>query len=292
MSAEALSLLGDTLWSLPVPPAEGPKLVEQLGRARNRLAASPFDVNAALIVARRTADLGRLREAVGLYTRAGELHPTDARIPRYRGEILLQLRELELAQKDFHEAAQRILGKKEETEFVETSDGLLGSTLQFNIYQLLGLTYYVRGDFVRARTALAEAAKAASTGDDLAVAGIWLFFATRRLGALEEARLLLRMLADSAQVTARQPEQQLLLAFRDGVPYDSLHLNLSQKFTTERDALFAYGLGFALLLLRRDEEAELVFHQVRTYPDWSAIPVLAAEAELARLKSKALGRKP
>lgn len=291
MSAEALSLLGDTLWSLPVPPAEGPKLVEQLGRARNRLAASPFDVNAALVVARRTADLGRLREAVGLYTKAGELHPTDARVPRYRGEILLQLRELELAQKDFHEAAQRVLGKKEEAEFVETSEGLLGSTLQFNIYQLLGLTYYIKGDFVRARTTLAEAAKAATTGDDLAVAGIWLFFATRRLGALDEARLLLRSLADSAQVTARQPEQQLLLAFRDGVPYDSLHLDLHQKFTSERDALFGYGLGFALLLLRRDDEAELVFEQVMTYPDWSAVPVLAAEAELARIKAKAGSRK-
>ena len=292
VSAEALSLLGDTLWSLPIPPAEGPKLVEQLSRARNRLAASPFDVNAALVVARRTADLGRLRESVGLYTRAGELHPTDARIPRYRGEILLQLRELELAQRDFHEAAQRVLGKKEETEFVETTEGLLGSTLQFNIYHLLGLTYYIKGDFVRARTTLAEAAKAASTGDDLAAAGIWPFFATRRLGALDEARLLLRSLSDSAQVTARQPELQLLLAFRGGVPYDSLHLNLHEKFTTERDALFGYGLGFALMLLKRDDEAELVFEQVRTYPDWSSVPVLAAEAELARLKSKALGRKP
>jgi tetratricopeptide (TPR) repeat protein len=290
VSAEALSLVGDTLWSLPVSPSEGPKLVEQLGRARNRLAGSPFDVNAALVVARRTADLGRLREAVGLYTRAGELDPTDARIPRYRGEILLQLRELDLAQRDFHEAAQRVLGKKEESEFVETSEGLLGSTLQFNIYHLLGLTYYIKGDFVRARTTLAEAAKAASTGDDLVAAGIWLFFSTRRLGALDEARLLLRSLSDSAQVTARQSELQLLLAFRGGVPYDSLHLDLSQKFTTERDALFAYGLGFALLLLKREDEAELVFEQVRTYSDWSSVPVLAAEAELARLRRKIVNR--
>jgi tetratricopeptide (TPR) repeat protein len=292
VSAEALSLLGDTLWSLPVPPAEGPMLVEQLSRARTRLASSPFDVNAALVVARRTADLGRLREAVGLYTRAGDLHPTDPRIPRYRGEILLQLREPELAQKDFHEAAQRILGKKEMTEFVELGEGLLGSTLQFNVYHLLGLTYYIKGDYGRARTTLAEAAKAATTGDDLAAAGLWLFFATRRLGGLEEARLLLSSLSDSAQVTARQSELNLLLAFRNGVPYDSLHLDLRHKFTTERDALFGYGLGFALLLLKRHDEAELVFEQVRTYPDWSAFPVIAAEAELARMRRTAVTRKP
>ena len=286
VSAEALSLLGDTLWSLPVPPSQGPQLVEQLGRARARLASSPFDVNAALVVARRTANLGRLREAVSLYTKAGELHPTDARVPRYRGEILMQLRELELAQRDFHAAAQRLMGKKAEAEFVELPDGLLGSTLQFNVYQLLGLTYYIRGDFGRARITLGEAVKAATSGDDLAIAGLWLFFATRRVGPLEEARALLGTLSDSVQVSARQSELSLLLAFRAGVPYDSLHLDLHERFTTERDALFGYGLGFALLLLRREDEAELVFEQVMTYPDWSAVPVLAAEAELARLRHR------
>ena len=286
MSAEALSLLGDTLWSLPVLPARGPKLVEQLSRARSRLASSPFDANAALVVARRTADLGRLREAVNLYTRAGELHPTDARMPRYRGEVLLQLRELDLAQRDFQTAAQRLMGKKAETEFVELDDGLLGSTLQFNIYHLLGLTYYIKGEFPKARTTLIEAAKAASTGDDLAAAGLWLFFVTRRLGAVDEARLLLTSLSDSVQVTARQPEITLLLAFRDGLPYDSLHLDLRQRFTTEREALLGYALGFALLLLERREEAELVFEQVRTYHDWSSLPVLAAESELVRLRKR------
>src|SRR6185436_18383590 len=72
ISAQALSLLGDTLWSLPINPEEGPALVEQLNKARNRATSSPLDVNAALVVARRTADLGRLRESVELYTKADE----------------------------------------------------------------------------------------------------------------------------------------------------------------------------------------------------------------------------
>lgn len=287
ISAEALSLLGDTLWSLPVPPENGPELVEQLNRARTRLASSPFDVNAAMVVARRTADLGRLREAVGLYTKANELNPMDARIPRYRGEVLLQLREFELAQRDFQEAGTRLVGKPTQVEFLEVEDGsLLGSTLQFNIYRLLGLTYYLRGDYAKARITLVEAAKAAANGDDVIAAGLWLFFSSRRLGALEESRVILTRLTDSAAVGVRASELDLLNAFRSGVSSDSLHLNLQRPFTVERDALTAYGLGFALMQLGRTDEAELVFEHVRTYRDWSSLPVLAAEAELSRLRRR------
>lgn len=285
ISAEALSLLGDTLWSLPVPPENGPELVDQLTRARTRFASAPWDVNAAMVVARRTADLGRLREAVSLYTKAIQLNPADPRIPRYRGEVLLQLREFELAQRDFQEAGTRLVGRPTQAEFVEVEDGsLLGSTLQFNVYRLLGLTYYLRGEYGKARITLIEAAKAASNGDDVIAAGLWLFFASRRLGALEESRVILTRLTDSAAVGVRESELELLRAFRSGASSDSLRLDMRRPFVAERDALTAYGLGFVLMQLGRTDEAELVFHHVRTYRDWSAFPVLAAEAELARLR--------
>ena len=78
----------------------------------------------------------------------------------------------------------------------------------------------------------------------------------------------------------------MLEAFRDGVSSDSLHLDMQKPFVTERDALTAYGLGFALIHLGRTDEAELVFEHVRTYRDWSSMAVIAAEAELARLRKK------
>ena len=287
LSAQALSLLGDTLWSLPIPADQGPELVEQLNKARTRIASSPLDINAALVVARRTADLGRLRDSIDLYTKAGELNPLDARINRYRGEILMQLREFEQAQDDFQDGAGKLVGKPTQVEFLAVDDGgLLGSTLQFNIYRLLGLTYYLKGDFTRARITLLEAAKAATNGDDVVAAGLWLFFATRRLGALEESRGFLRELTDSAAVSTRHTELDLLVAFRDGVSSDSLHLDLKRPFEIERDALTAYGLGFALIQLGRIDEAELVFEHIRRYRDWSSIAVLAAEAELARMRKK------
>ncbi len=285
LSAEALSFLGDTLWTLPIVPGEGPALVQQLTRARQRLSAAPFDGNAALVVARSTADIGRLREAVGLYTKAADLHPADPRVRRYRGEILLQLRELDLAQRDLQTAAQQLLGRPPQPEFVPIGQGgLLGSTLRFNTVYLLGLIYYLKGEFENARVTLAQAAKEATTGDDVIAAGLWLYFATRRSGASGAARRLLGMLVDSAAVSAREPELLLLSAFRGDVPYDSLGLDLHAPVVAERDALLGYGVGFSLLMQGRRDEADLAFERVRTYRDWTALPVLAAEADLARLR--------
>jgi tetratricopeptide (TPR) repeat protein len=212
----------------------------------------------------------------------------DPRINRYRGEMLMRLREFEHAQRDFQDAAGKLVGKPNQVEFLPVEDGgLLGSTLQFNILRLLGLTYYLKGDYTRARITLLEAAKAATNGDDVVGAGLWLFFAARRLGALEESRMFLQQLTDSAAVSAREAELSLLVAFRDGASSDDLHLNMQKPFELERDALVAYGLGFALLQLARRDEAELVFEHIRKYRDWSSFPVLAAEAELARIRKDA-----
>jgi hypothetical protein len=61
--AQGISLLGDTLWNVRIPPGEGPSLVQLLHAAQRNLLARPTDVPARMLVARRTAALGRIREA-------------------------------------------------------------------------------------------------------------------------------------------------------------------------------------------------------------------------------------
>src|SRR5262245_47252763 len=67
-AAQALSLLGDTLWNAPVPTIEQQVRLRALLDARRRLAAQPSDLNTKLLVARRTAEMGRLQEAIALYS--------------------------------------------------------------------------------------------------------------------------------------------------------------------------------------------------------------------------------
>src|SRR5262245_16955276 len=69
-TAEGISLLGDTLRRPPLAAEDGQRLVEDLQVARGEYAAHPSALAYRLAVARRTASLGRIREALGLYTQA------------------------------------------------------------------------------------------------------------------------------------------------------------------------------------------------------------------------------
>jgi tetratricopeptide (TPR) repeat protein len=286
-SAQALSLLGDTLWAVPVAPEEGQRRVQQLFQAREQLADKPANLNAMLLVARRTAELGRLREAVGLYTRAMEVHPKDPRAYRRRGQLLLTIRELDLAVTDLQKAGQYALGDTS-SEFTDLPDGtgFVRSTLQYGIRFQLGLTYYLKGDYVRATQVLAESLKEATTDDDAVSSALWLFFSLRRQERLREAGDALGAVPSGAEVVVREPELRLLLAFRGELTLDSLLRSMQRDSGTADDALYGYGIGMAMLVRGRMEEAELAFEQVLAIPDWTLPAFMAAEAELARIRKR------
>jgi len=83
--AETVSKLGMALLS-PPPPAEAKvRLEKDLEEARVAFLQKPDDVEALLRVGRRTAALGRYREAAEIYSRGLAAHPDDPRLLRHRG---------------------------------------------------------------------------------------------------------------------------------------------------------------------------------------------------------------
>lgn len=148
--AQAVSLLGDTLWNVPLPPGEGPQLVQQLRRAQRQLAVRPSDAAAKLLVARRTAVLGRLRDAVLLYNEVLEAEAGSARFFRRRGELLFQLREFEAAGRDLKRAARDPAGLVLKEFAEDTAGGLVGSLVRYQATLGLGILEYARGDYQRA----------------------------------------------------------------------------------------------------------------------------------------------
>jgi tetratricopeptide (TPR) repeat protein len=284
-TAQALSLLGDTLWSLPLAPDEGQWRVRDLFAARQRVADRPHSSSAQLLLARRTADLGRFREAVAILTEAMAEHPTDLRVSRRRGEVLLRIREFDQAVDDLSRAARGALERNLELEYNETDEGnaLVGSSLQYSALFYLGMAYYLRGDFTEARQMLGEALKRANHADEVVSATLWLFFATRRLGLHTEALRTLAAVPPDLPVETALAQYQLLLGYRGEVPQDSLLLSIEGSLTSAEQAMYGYGIGFVFLMLGRREEAALLFHRVRATSDWSALPYIAAEAELARM---------
>ena len=285
LGAEAVSLLGDTLWSVTLSAAEGQVRVSQLADAKRRAGARGNDLGTQLLLGRRTAAMGRLREAIDLYTKAIEADPTDARLYRRRGELLLLIREPDLAAGDLGRAVKRAKLDSTAKEFVEGPDGqLIGTKVLHSSQLLLGITHYVRGDYRRAYPALVAAAEAADDADGIAAASLWLLLTLRRAGRLEEASQIAKVIPPDLPVVNRRAEHRLLQAFAGTISLDSLQRDLGGEVASETAGLYLYGVGSSLLARGRQAEAAEAFDEVRHTASWATITFVAAEAELARLR--------
>lgn len=282
-SEYVVSLVGDTLRSVPVDPRNGPALVTDLLWARGELAREPNSTAAQLRIARRTARLGRLREAVGILTEAAKTKYTSPSLFRLRGEYLLQLRELDLAIADLKKAELML---PESYLLPELADDTLTTTeptsLQFQSAMLLGMALYCKGDFARAGEALVRAGNVSESGDELAQAVLWLFFTLRRTNP-EEAIKVLDLVTTDWTVSRRRAEYDLLLAYRGVVQSDSIRARALAVTGGDDRALYGYGIGYLLLMQDRKDEAAAWFRQARTIINWTTLPYVAAEAELTRL---------
>ncbi len=278
--------MGDTLWNAPVPTLEQQQRLRALFDARRRAAAQPADLNNKLLVARRTAEMGRLQEAIRLYTEAIAAQPLDARHFRRRGELLLLTRELDQAIRDLRQAESAI-DDTLASEYVEAEGGrILESNQMHTARWLLGIAYYVRGDHGTASKALTRSIHVASNADELAASALWLFFSLRREKRLHEAAEVLRAIPGTLPVLTRVADLTLLQLFKGEIPIDSLRARIAGPHDPAEEMLYFYGLGFTRLMQQRPEEAAGFFEQAMLTGQWTAIPYLAAEAELARLKRK------
>lgn len=291
-TAETISLLGDTLYGLPLDPAGGPARVRRIEAAREALRRDSSSLAAWLQLGRRTSEMGRLREAVEVYTSAAGIHFTDPRVWRQRGEVLLRLRYLDKAISDLRKAGLLALNKPKYLETMPGSPSFTDSlaswaditTLQYQIPFLLGFALYCKGDYPAASEVLVHATKTAVTSEELSRALLWLFFAVRRSGDGSGAARVLSLVKPEWAEEARLPDITLLLAYQGSFSSDSLRKRAMTRADGER-ALFSYGIAYYLLLKPEwGADAELWLQRARSGADWSALPYLAAEADLARLR--------
>ncbi|MBI2535939.1 MAG: tetratricopeptide repeat protein [Gemmatimonadetes bacterium] len=283
-SYEAVSLLGDTLVA--------PTLSDSLRAARERQLADAeaayardSSADALIWVGRRTAYLGRYRDAVEVFAAGATRFPEDARFYRHRGHRYITLRRLDLAVQDLDRAAQLIAGRPDEVE----PDGLPNarntptSTLQSNIWYHLGLAYYLKGDFPNALRAYQECLQVSKNPDMLVATSNWLYLTLRRLNRTTEAARVLTPIRRDMDIIENGSYHRMLLMYQGVVPPDSvLRLSPAGEPSLE-DVTAAYGVGAWHLVNGRQTEAERVFHAVvEAKGQWAAFGYLAAEAELAR----------
>ncbi len=281
-SAEAVSLFGEPLVAPALPAETRADREAKLAEARAAVERSPDDAGALIWLGRRTAYLGRYREAIEIFFRGIAKHPDDARFYRHRGHRYITVREFDRAVADLERAAQLIAGKADEIE----PDGLPNarnvhtSTLQSNVWYHLGLAHYLKGDFEAALAAYQECLKVSGNPDMLAATSHWLYMTLRRLGREEAARQVLGPIHAGMDIIENQAYHRLLLLYKGELSPAALRAGAAGDLDPPT---IGYGLGNWHLYNGRREEALRTFREVLAGGNWPAFGFIAAEADLQRL---------
>lgn len=272
----------------PAPPisAETRKEMEaRLDEARRRFEAKPNDPGLRIWLGRRLAYLGRFSEAIEVYSEGIKKFPWDARFYRHRGHRYITLRKFDLAIGDFEKAAKLIKGKPDEVE----PDGqpnvrnIPTSTLQFNIWYHLGLSYYLTGQTQQALNSYRQCLKVSKNPDALVATSHWLYMTLRRMNREPEAARALEPISESMEIVENDGYYRLLLMYKGAIsPADLLPETLKQAGSAGSNSIL-YGIGNWYLYNGRRDDARKVFRQMVTGDQWTSFGYIAAEADLKRL---------
>ncbi|MGH9367313.1 MAG: tetratricopeptide repeat protein [Thermoanaerobaculia bacterium] len=286
---EAVSLFGKPLFAPPLSPERRKEFEARLSEARSRYEANPSDPDAILWLGRRTAYLGRYREAIAIFTAGLEEYPADPRFYRHRGHRYLTTRRFDLAAADLEKAAALAAGKPDEIE----PDGLPNarniptSTTNSNIWYHLGLARYLQGDFEGALAAYRECLSFSKNPDGLVSTSHWLYMTLRRLDREAEARRVLEPIVEGMDVIENDDYERLLRMYQGKVSPESLLEEASASGSALGLATVGYGVGNWYLYNGRRQEAFATFRRILEGGQWPSFGYIAAEAD-----SKRLGLRP
>jgi tetratricopeptide (TPR) repeat protein len=285
---EAVSLLSDSLRRPVLDSAAGARMLAQLAHARREAAARPDNPDALIWVGRRTAYLGRYREAIDVFSDGVRRFPNDARMYRHRGHRYITVRRFDDAVTDFERAASLMAGMPDEVE----PDGQpnarnipIGS-LQSNVWYHLALAHYLKGDWDSAARAARAGIQLSANPDRLVSQTHWLYMALRRAGRDAEAAAALVPIRDDLDVIENGSYYRLLQMYRRGVSAAVMDSALSAGVRNPSDASLAYGLANWFLYSGDTTRAIRAYEQLMTGGQWASFGYIAAEADLARLKRR------
>lgn len=284
---EATSLLGKPLFAPAIPAERRAAMENDLAVAEAAFEKDPSSADAAIWLGRRTAYLGRYRDALAIFSAAIEKHPSDARMYRHRGHRYISVRRFGTAVADLTKAASLVEGRPDEVEpdGQPNAKNIPTSTLKTNIYYHLGLAHYLMGDFSRAAEAYRLCMEHAKNADMQVATAHWQYMTLRRLGRQAEAAAVLAPITADMRVIENESYHRLLMMYKGASTAGAL---LEASTAEALDAVtIGYGVANWHLYSGRTEDARAILaHLTDKYAatHWAAFGYIAAEADLARLR--------
>ena len=283
---EATSLLGKPLFSPPPAPDARLKLEANLAAAKLEFDKDPSSADAAIWLGRRTAYLGRFRDAIAIYSTALARHASEPRLYRHRGHRYITVREFDAAIADLSKAASLVADRPDEVEpdGQPNARNIPTGTLKTNIYYHLGLAHYLKGEFDRAADAYRLCMQHSRNADMQVATAHWQYMTLRRLNRTEEAKKVLDRINAAMDVFENVSYHKLLLMYRGET--EPAALLVSTKDGGLDAATIGYGIANWHLYNGKREDARGLLRDIvdRNAGQWAAFGYIAAEADLARLR--------
>ena len=280
--AVATSLLGRPLYPPKLTDESRARLEENLARVQADFDREPNNPDAIIWLGRRTAYLGRYREAIAIYAEGIRKYPDDSRLYRHRGHRYLSVREIDPAIADLTKAAQLTDGRPDEVEpdGVPNAKNIPVSTLKTNIWYHLALAYYLKGDFGDARRAFRTCLDLSPNDDMVVASSYWLYLSLRRIGQVEEAARVLSAIRPEMEIIENFSYHDLLLLYKGLKTPEEVRKSAGAGEVARVTLL--YGLAAWRLVSGEKAQADSILSEILESPQWPAFGYLAAEAELAR----------
>jgi tetratricopeptide (TPR) repeat protein len=281
---EATSLLGKPLFRPPVPEATRATLEAEAKAAFEKASAEP-SAEAIIWLGRRTAYLGKFREAIQVFSGGLRLYPNDPRFFRHRGHRHITVRELDQAIADLERAAALMKGQPDEVEpdGQPNARGIPLSTLHTNVWYHLALARYLKGNFAAAADDWRRARDAGKNPDNLVSASHWLYTSLRRAGRNDEAAAVLTPIRADLDIIENGSYHSLLLLYKGERTAADL---LAKAGEGASASAVRYGVSAWHLVNGRRDEAQKLWDQILAGSDWPSFGYIAAEADVARGTAK------
>ncbi len=283
---EATSLLGSPLFAPVQSPETRATLERNLAAAQAEFDKNPESAEAAIWLGRRTAYLGRYRDAIAVFTAALAKHPDEPRLLRHRGHRYISIREFEKAAADLSKAAALVANRPDEVEpdGQPNARNIPTSTLKTNIYYHLGLARYLQADFKGAAEAYRLCMTHSKNPDMQVATAHWQYMTLRRLGDATAAAEVLAPITADMPVIENASYHKLLMMYKGATAAEAL---LASSKAEALDAVtIGYGVANWHFYSGRPDAARQILSEIveknRT-TQWAGFGYIAAEADLARI---------
>ena len=281
---EAFSLFGRPLYRVPMPQEALEQQTLLYEKALEDWMAGPEDPERIIWLGRRTAYLGRYREALSIFSMGLERHPSYAKLYRHRGHRFITIRLFDRAVEDFERAAELMVAAPDEVEpdGMPNPRGVPVSTLYFNVYYHLGLSRYLSGDLRGALAAYERCMKVSDLDDKYVATAHWTYMTLRLLGRKKEAERLLGRVEPDMDIIENTHYHRCLLMYKGENTPEAL---MEEARGQGALGLVTTGYGVANWYRYNGEEGKAagILREILALEGWAGFGYIAAEADLKRM---------